>query len=285
MNPTPFSRTKIGGYHFILSRTFASFMRIIAVTNLKFQCISLQIGCHQYTKTHIRGKCTFTPTPPSALPSILPRRRYLRSPPSSPAAASPGPRDSSNDGGHDPRRRLNPYRICAITRSISVGRAPRRELGARSRCPRRAPLTASCGELREAAAKPLAAPRPPMPATRPARRCRWPRPARPLPEQPRSWPRPAHRELREAAASSVVSVAIWGPDASRALMTVRGFGLGQRRRRRRASLAQLCRHRSALAQLRRRRPPSRSRAAASTTLRGRHPHLRSPPVGTLPLTR
>ncbi|KXG39193.2 hypothetical protein SORBI_3001G287101, partial [Sorghum bicolor] len=85
-----------------------------------------------------------SPSPPSALPSILPRRRYLRSPPSSPAAASPGPRDSSNDGGHDPRRRLNPYRSCAITRSISVGRAPRRELGARGalRPPRAA---ASCG--------------------------------------------------------------------------------------------------------------------------------------------
>jgi len=97
----------------------------------------------------------------------------------------------------------------AGTRSISVGRAPRRELGALSLWPRpRLPVPAARPahrELREATAKPVAAPRLPVPAARPAGRCRWPRPARPLPKWPRSWPRPAHRELWEAAASSVAA--------------------------------------------------------------------------------
>ncbi|XP_066360032.1 uncharacterized protein [Miscanthus floridulus] len=53
-------------------------------------------------------------------------------------------------------------------------------------------------------------------------------------------------------------------------MTVRGFGLAQR----------------SAAAVRRpsRSSAGRSRAAASPTLRGRRPHLRSPPVRTLPLT-
>ena len=41
--PTPFSRTKIGGYHFILNQTFESFMRIIAVANLKYNALVLKL--------------------------------------------------------------------------------------------------------------------------------------------------------------------------------------------------------------------------------------------------